>query len=93
MFFRVSSCAKHRKGCRVHHQDMARSTVELRVEGMTCDACARAIEKKLSNVAGVERATVDLGGGKARVEFDDSRASADQLIAAVEKIGYHADRK
>lgn len=72
---------------------MARSTVELKVEGMTCDACVRAIERKLSKVAGVESAKVDLEGGRARVELDDSRAGADQLIAAVEKIGYHASQQ
>jgi len=71
---------------------MARSTVELNVEGMTCDACVRAIERKLSKVAGVESARVDLAAGKARVQYDDSRARADQFIAAVEQIGYHASR-
>lgn len=71
---------------------MAKSSVELKVEGMTCDACVRAIERKLAKVAGVESARVDLTAGKARVEYDDARARADQFIAAVEQIGYHASR-
>jgi len=71
---------------------MAKSTLELNVEGMTCDGCVRSIERKLSKVAGVESARVSLGTGKATVEYDDSRANADQLIGAVEQIGYHAFR-
>jgi Cu+-exporting ATPase len=71
---------------------MAKSRLELTVEGMTCDGCVRSIERKLSRVAGVESARVNLATGKATVEYDDSRAQIDQLIAAVEQIGYHASR-
>ena len=69
---------------------MAKSTLELKVEGMTCDGCVRSVERKLSKVAGVESARVNLGTGRAIVQYDDSQARADQLIAAVEQIGYHA---
>lgn len=72
---------------------MAKSRVELAVEGMTCDGCVRSIERKLSKVAGVETAHVDLRTGKATVDYDDSRAQIDQLIAAVEQIGYHAEHE
>jgi copper ion binding protein len=71
---------------------MAKSNIELKVEGMTCDGCVRSVERKLSKVEGVASARVNLGTGKAAVEFDDSRAQVDQLIAAVEQIGYHASR-
>ena len=71
---------------------MATSTIELKVEGMTCDACVRSVERKLLKVVGVESARVNLGAGKATVEYDDSQARADQFIAAVEQIGYHASQ-
>jgi Cu+-exporting ATPase len=71
---------------------MAKSKLELKVEGMSCAACVRSIERKLSKVAGVESARVNLGTGRATVEYDDSRARVDQLIGAVEQIGYHAVR-
>jgi Cu+-exporting ATPase len=76
----------------VHHQDVAKSRVELKVDGMTCASCVRSVEKKLSKVAGVESARVNLGTGKATVEYDDSQSQIDQLIAAVEQIGFHASR-
>ena len=69
-----------------------KSKLELNVDGMSCDACVRSIERKLSKVAGVESARVNLETGKATVEYDDSRARVDQLIGAVEQIGYHATR-
>ena len=71
---------------------MATAKIELQVEGMTCQGCVRSIELKLSKVPGVERARVNLGSGKATVEYDESRANVDQMIAAVEQIGYQAAR-
>jgi len=56
---------------------------------MTCQGCVRSIETKLSKVPGVASAHVNLGAGKATVEYDDSRANVDQLIGAVEQIGFH----
>lgn len=71
---------------------MTRATAHLRVDGMTCAACVRAIERKLARVDGVSSARVNLGTGRATIEYDDARAQTDQLIGAVEQIGYHAVR-
>jgi copper ion binding protein len=69
---------------------MARAKIELQVTGMTCQGCVRSIEMKLSKVPGVDRAQVNLGAGKATVEYDDAKANAAQLIGAVEQIGFGA---
>ena len=66
--------------------------LELKVEGMTCDGCVRSVERKLSKVAGVESAHADLAAGRATVEYDDSQVGVDQMIGAVEQIGYRASR-
>jgi copper chaperone len=66
------------------------ANVELQVAGMTCGGCVRSVELKLSKVPGVESARVDLAAAKATVAYDDSRTSVDQLIGAIEQIGYHA---
>ena len=68
------------------------ASVELKVEGMTCDGCVRGVTKKLSGIAGVERAQVNLAAAKATVDYDDSRVNPDQMIAAVEQIGYKASK-
>lgn len=68
------------------------TSVELKVEGMTCEACARSITRKLSGVDGVSTASVNLAAGKATIQRDDSRASVDDLIAALSQIGFRAAR-
>ncbi|MFA7291232.1 MAG: heavy metal translocating P-type ATPase [Rhodocyclaceae bacterium] len=64
-------------------------TLELGIEGMTCAACAARIEKVLNRLDGVE-ASVNLAAERARVRFVAGRASPDQLLAAIEKAGFHA---
>jgi Cu+-exporting ATPase len=64
--------------------------VELKVDGMTCQSCVRGVTRKLSSVAGVSRAAVDLASGKATVEYDDAQAKVQDLVAAVQQIGYNA---
>ena len=71
---------------------MGKSKVELKVEGMTCQGCVRTIEQKLSSVDGVEYAHVNLGAGKAVVEFDESQTKAEDLIKACQQIGFQASR-
>lgn len=64
------------------------STAQLTVTGMTCDNCARSVERKLSSTPGVTRATVDLKAGQARVEYDSERVKPDALANAVRQLGY-----
>lgn len=69
---------------------MAKSKAELKIGGMTCQGCVRSVETRLSKVAGVESAHVDLAAGSATVEYDDSRVDVGKLIAAVQQIGFEA---
>ena len=64
--------------------------VDLTLTGMTCAACAARIEKKLNTLDGVT-ATVNFATEKAAVAFDPSVQSTDDLLAAVESIGYGAE--
>ncbi len=66
------------------------STVTLKVEGMSCQHCVHAVTSALEGVDGVERASVDLDGGRAVVEYDEARATVDALMRAVEEEGYGA---
>lgn len=71
---------------------MAKTKVQLEIGGMTCQGCVRSIEKKLGSVPGVDYAHVNLGAGKADVEFDDTRASVPDLLTAVSQIGFTAQQ-
>ncbi len=57
------------------------------VTGMTCGHCRSAVQRALTEVEGVDTATVDLEAGVARVEGD---AKPEALVAAVQKEGYGA---
>ena len=66
-------------------------TVELRIDGMTCEGCAAFIEHTLVQLPGVRSASVVYADRRALVALDpDSRLSNEDLISAVEKLGYKA---
>jgi copper chaperone len=64
----------------------------LRVEGMTCPGCVRSVKRVLEAVPGVHGAVVSLERGEAVVDFDPSRASAADLVSAVDAAGYRAQQ-
>jgi mercuric reductase len=65
------------------------STVVLAVEGMTCDGCARTVERALGAVDGVTRAAVSYPSATARVETD-GRVPDAALLEAIQAEGYRA---
>jgi Cu+-exporting ATPase len=64
--------------------------VELKIEGMTCAACAARVEKGLHKLVGVEQANVNLATETATVEYLPGQLAVDDLIKAVSRIGYGA---
>lgn len=63
-------------------------TTDLELRGMTCASCAAQVQRALGALDGV-RATVNLAIERAHVEHDAS-VSADDLLRAVESVGYQA---
>ena len=58
------------------------------IEGMTCpEGCAKTIEKKLSEMDGVQNAKVDFDKKLATVNFDLDKLKSDDLVKAVESTG------
>ena len=62
--------------------------VDLPITGMTCAACARRVEKHLSQAPGVRRAGVNLATSRATVEYDPAATGVRQLMDAVKTTGY-----
>lgn len=58
------------------------------ITGMTCAACARAIERSVSKVDGVKSASVNFATEKLTVEFDEGKVDLSRIKEAVEKVGY-----
>ena len=55
---------------------------------MTCSGCERAIQRVVSGVEGVKEVKADAASSTVSLEYDSSRATIDDIRAAINKIGY-----
>jgi copper chaperone len=62
------------------------TTQVLKIDGMSCGHCVKAVTLALQHVPGVEVRRVDVG--TAEVEVDESVATRRQLTEAIEEAGY-----
>ena len=59
------------------------------ITDMECPSCAMRLEGLEDKLDGVKRVTASYHKRQMEVEFDETRVSEAQIIAAVEKLGYH----
>lgn len=67
------------------------ATATLKVTGMSCEHCVRAVTNALKETDGVRNAEVDLKAGRATVDYDDTKTNPRQLANAVMDEGYTAE--
>ena len=60
----------------------------LKVEGMSCMHCVRAVKGAVSALDGVESVEVDLTAKSVMVERDPAQANLAAIRAAIEDAGY-----
>ena len=58
------------------------------IEGMTCAACAQAIEKSVQKLADVQEVSVNLATEKMSVTYDDTQLTKQAIEQAVNDAGY-----
>ena len=63
-------------------------TINLSIEGMHCDGCAKTVEALLSAEAGIKAATASYSSKSARVLFDPDAIDAAQVMKVVARAGY-----
>ncbi|HYD03956.1 MAG TPA: heavy metal translocating P-type ATPase [Alphaproteobacteria bacterium] len=63
---------------------------DLNIIGMHCASCATLINRSLSKAEGVSEANVNYANAKARIVFDDTKLSENDLINIVKNKGYDA---
>jgi cation transport ATPase len=68
--------------------DAATTSVPFEVEGMSCASCAARVERVLARQPGVHRVSVNFATARAVVELEADLGDAQELEAAVRKIGY-----
>lgn len=64
--------------------------LDLHIEGMHCGACATGIQMIATGLDGVSGAFVDYEGKKGTFEYDPGKVSKEQIVKAIEEIGYKA---
>lgn len=62
----------------------------LNIQGMSCGGCSSKVQAALTRIDGVVAADVSHSSGKAQVEFDGARTSAQALALAIDELGYDA---
>jgi Cu2+-exporting ATPase/Cu+-exporting ATPase len=67
--------------------------VSLKVSGMTCANCARAIELTLKKLHGVSDVKVSFELGRVWVEFNEEFLSLESIKEAIESLGYTVEKE
>lgn len=62
----------------------------LDIEGMHCNSCAAGIQMVLQNTEGVLNASANYEAKKGEVEFDEEKTNLENVIKAIEQLGYKA---
>lgn len=68
----------------------ATRTVTIRVEGMTCEGCARSVERALRETEGVLEARVSFEKGEAWIKYDDQKVTVARLREVINSTGFKA---
>ncbi|GKZ11979.1 hypothetical protein ANS017_33630 [Paraclostridium bifermentans] len=62
--------------------------IDIKIEGMTCQSCAKAVERSIKKLDGIETANVNIATDKATITYDGSKVKLSQIKGAIEKAGY-----
>ena len=62
--------------------------ITLKVEGMSCGNCVKAIETNVGELAGVNNVAVSLDDKEVQVDFDPSEASVNKIEEEIEDSGF-----
>ena len=64
----------------------------LSVPGIHCDHCKMSIEKAVGGLSGVDAVAVDIKAGTVELSFNEEALGLDQIIGAIEEVGYEVPR-
>ena len=60
----------------------------IQMEELVCPMCAQKIETALNKAPGVKSASILYNASKAKVEFDETKTSLEELIKIITGLGY-----
>lgn len=65
-----------------------KETLKLLIDGMHCESCVRRVTDALQRVGGLHLKSVEVGS--AQVAFNPQEKTADDIVAVINSIGFHA---
>ncbi|MDI3480500.1 MAG: copper chaperone [Tepidanaerobacteraceae bacterium] len=74
--------------CSCCNNESVRSDITLKVEGMSCAHCKKAVETSVGALPGIFKVEAEVSHGKVDVSFDPSKVKLDDIKKAIEDAGY-----
>ncbi len=71
-----------------HESSKTTTIAEFSISGMHCTSCALNIDGALEDLPGVVSATTNYARSRTKVEFDETKVTAQLLQQTIEKEGY-----
>lgn len=65
--------------------------VTLKVQGMSCGHCVKAVESSVGELKGIENVKVNLDDAEAVVSFDEAQVSLEDIKETIEDQGYDVE--
>jgi copper chaperone CopZ len=66
--------------------------IEVKIDGMTCDACQHHVNSAVSKLPGIVNATSSYAKGNAIVEFDNTQTNISEIKKAIKSTGYEVTK-
>lgn len=64
--------------------------VIIKINGMGCQNCVKAVTEELNSLEGISKVNVSLENACAEVEYDESKINTDKMIDAIKELEYEA---
>lgn len=74
--------------CNKEMEDVKMETTVLKVEGMSCEHCVKAVTNAVGVLPGVSNVSVDLKGKTVTVQYDPAKTNLDKIHFEIEDQGY-----
>lgn len=66
------------------------SEIEIKIEGMTCDACEHHVDHAVNELNGIIEVNSSYDNGNTMIKFDKSQTNMEEIVEAINSTGYKA---
>lgn len=63
----------------------------LKIQGMSCGHCVKAVKELIAEIEGINQVDVDLNSATAKVEYNQAKVSLDSILDHINSSNYTAN--